>query len=374
MPDRYPKFKAAVAQLAPSFLNREETVEIACKGIEEAGRNGARLIAFPESFIPGYPYWLWMEPPFAAVRYFKDFFKNSVAVPSPSTKFLCQSARKAQCYVVMGMTLREGGTLYNAMLFIDDKGEIMGCRRKLVPTVVERTIWGRGDGSDLCVFDTELGKIGGLICGENNMYLVKYALLAKGEQIHVANFPGSPLKPMVGFTEAIDVILKSSAILGQIFVLNAINFVSTEMEKKIFDTDAKKEFYMHANNGGSSIFAPGGVYLQKPVLDKEMILYADIDMEMIISAKWASDCTGHYARPDVTRLLINEERYITHEIRKTGFKLLKEEDDQGWRDDLEKLAREIEKSGLPALKKQFANIAKKYGLKDVKGKAGKTRK
>lgn len=375
MPDIYPKFKAAVAQIAPSFLHREETVAIACRAIEEAGKEGARLIAFPESFIPGYPYWLWMEPPFAAARYFKDFFKNSVSVPSPSIDLLCRSARKARCYVVMGMTLREGGTLYNSMLFIDDQGEIMGCRRKLVPTVVERTIWGRGDGSDLCVFDTELGKIGGLICGENNMYLVKYALLAKGEQVHVANFPGSPLKPMAGFTEAIDLILRSSALLGQIFILNAVNFVSEEMEKKIFDTDAKKaSFYIHANNGGSSIIAPGGVYLQKPVLDKEMILYADIDMEMIISAKWSSDCIGHYARPDVTRLLINDERYVTHEIRKAGFELLAEQGDWELREDLEQLASEIEKSGSPALKKQFANVARKHGLKNLKGKAGKPRK
>lgn len=319
MPDSYPKFKAAVAQIAPSFLNREETVEISCKAIEEAGREGAKLIAFPESFIPGYPYWIWMEPPFAAARYFKDFFKNSVEVPSTSTKLLCQSAKKAGCYVVMGMTSREGGTLYNSMLFIDNKGEIMGYRRKLVPTVAERTIWGRGDGSDLCVYDTELGKIGGLICGENNMYLVKYALLAKGEQIHIANFPGSPLKPMVGFTEAIDLILRCSSILGQIFILNAINFVSEEMKKKIFDTDEKKKFYADTNNGGSSIISPRGIYLAKPVLNKEMIVYADIDLEMIIEAKWASDCTGHYARPDITRLLINEEKYLTYETRKSAF-------------------------------------------------------
>ena len=129
MPDSYPKFKAAVAQLAPSFLNREETVEIACNAIEEAGSKGAELIAFPESFIPGYPYWIWLEPPFASAAYFKDFFKNAVEVPSPATKRLCQSAKKGKCHVVMGMTLKEGGTLYNAMLFIDNRGDILGCRR-----------------------------------------------------------------------------------------------------------------------------------------------------------------------------------------------------------------------------------------------------
>ena len=359
--DSFPKFKVAVAQIAPSFLNRDETVAIACKAIEEAGKEGARLIAFPESFIPGYPYWLWMEPPFAAARYFKDFFKNSVTVPSPSTRLLCRSAKKANCHVVMGLCLREAGTLYNAMLFIDDEGEIMGYRRKLVPTVVERTIWGRGDGSDLCVFDTELGHIGGLICGENNMYLVKYALLAKGEQIHIANFPGIPLKPMVGFTDAIDLILRCDAILGQIFILNAINYVSEEMNKKIFDTDANlKEFYVPANNGGSSIIAPGGVHLVKPVLDKEMILYADIDMEMRISAKWASDCTGHYARPDITRLLINEERYVTHEIKKTGFNPAKETD-ASIHKDLEPLAQEINNSGSAKLKRLLQNYLSKIG-------------
>jgi aliphatic nitrilase len=365
-PDSYAKFKVAVAQISPSFLNREETVEIACRAIEEAGKEGARLIAFPESFIPGYPSWLWMEPPFAAARYFKNFFKNSVEVPSASTKLLCRSAKKAHCHVVMGMSLREGGTLYNSMLFIDDEGEIMGCRRKLIPTVVEKIIWGRGDGSDLCVFETELGNIGGLICGENNMYLVKYALLAKGEQIHIANFAGSPLKPMVGFTDAIDVILRSAAILGQIFILNAINYVSEEMNKKIFDTDEKrKEFYVNANNGGSSIIAPGGVYLVKPVLDKEMILYADIDMEMIIKAKWAADCTGHYARPDITRLLINEERYVTHEIRKTAFNPVREPDDEAINEDLELMAQEINNSGSLKLKRLFKKYKRKYGLRKM---------
>ena len=360
MPDIYPKFKAAVAQIAPSFLNREETVEIACKAIEEAGREGARLIAFPESFIPGYPYWVWMDPPFTAARYFKDFFKNSVEVPSPATKLLCQSAKKADCYVVMGMTLREGGTLYNSMLFISNKGDIMGCRRKLVPTVAERTVWGRGDGSDLQVYDTELGKIGGLICGENNMYLVKYALLAKGEQIHIANFPGSPLKPMTGFNEAIDLILRCASTLGQIFILNAINFVSEEMKGKIFDTDAKKEFYADTNNGGASIIAPRGTYLAKPVFNKELIVYAEIDLEMIIEAKWASDCTGHYARPDITRLLINEEKYLTHETSKSAFDYAGEENYREYDDDLKKIGDEIQKSNNKTLQNLFTNFLQKY--------------
>jgi aliphatic nitrilase len=360
MPDKFPKFRAAVAQVAPSFLDREETVAIACKTIEKAGKEGARLIAFPESFIPGYPYWIWMAPPFEAATYFKDFFKNAVEVPSPSTNLLCQSAKKANCHVVMGMTSREGGTLYNAMLFINNDGEILGYRRKLVPTVAERTIWGRGDGSDINVYDTELGRIGGLICGENNMHLVKYALLAKGEQIHISNFPGTPLKSMAGFNEAIDLILRSSALLGQIFILNAINFVSEAMKDKIFDTDAKKEFYADVNNGGSSIIGPRGVYLAEPVLNKEMILYAEIDLEMIIEAKWASDCIGHYARPDITKLLLNEEKNVIYEVQKSAVGFAGTKSSHEFNSDCRRLIDEIEKNGNESLRKFFKNFMQKY--------------
>jgi aliphatic nitrilase len=341
MPDSYPTFKAAVAQLAPSLLNREETVDIACKAIEKAGKEGAQLIAFPESFIPGYPYWLWIEAPFEAARYFRDFFKNAVEVPSVSTQLLCRAAKKANCHVVMGMSSIEGGTLYNAMLFIDNQGEIIGYRRKLVPTVVERTIWGRGDGSDLCVYNTELGKIGGLICGENNMYLVKFALLAKGEQIHIANFPSFPFKRQEWFSEAVDLTLRGAAIQGQIFILNAINYVSEDMEKKIFDTNEKKQFYCNTNIGGSSIIAPNGVHLVKPVFNKEIILYAEIDLEMIIDAKWMVDSTGHYARPDITKLLVNEEKYTNYEIRKSKFYAGGENLHQ-FKDDYKKLSIEAE--------------------------------
>lgn len=362
MPDSYPKFKAAVAQLAPSYLNREETVEIACRAIEEAGREGARIIAFPESFIPGYPYWLWIEPAFDAVRYFGEFFKNSIEVPSPSTRSLCRSAKKANCYVVMGMTSREAGTLYNAMLFINNVGEIIGYRRKLVPTVVERAIWGRGDGSDISVYDTEMGKVGGLICGENNMQLVKYALICKGEQIHVSNFPSFPFINQEWFSEAVDITLRGAAIQGQIFILNSINFVSEAMKEKVFDTEAKKEFYFDTNIGGSSIIAPNGVHLVKPVFNKEMILYTDIDMEMIIEAKWMVDSTGHYARPDITKLLLNEEKYVTHETMKSSLDLVREKNSQEFEDDLKELIRGIEKSQNRSLQNLSANFIQKYHL------------
>jgi aliphatic nitrilase len=261
----------------------------------------------------------------------------------------------------MGMTSREAGTLYNAMLFIDNSGEIMGYRRKLVPTVAERTVWGRGDGSDLQVFDTEVGKLGGLICGENNMYLVKYALLAKGEQIHVANFPGSPIKPMAGFNQAIDLILRCSATLGQIFILNAINYVSDEMIEMIFDSEEKKNaFYIDDNNGGASIISPRGTYLAEPVLNKEMIIYADIDMEMIIESKWSADCIGHYARPDVTKLVINETKNILLESSTSFAGSASDINNAEFANDLKNMLGEVDKSGNSALKNLFENFVRKY--------------
>jgi hypothetical protein len=192
------------------------------------------------------------------------------------------------------------------------------------------------------------------------MFLVKYALLAKGEQVHIANFPGTPLKEMTGFNDAIDLILRSYAILGQIFILNAINYVSSEMLDTIFDSEQKKESYRKINNGGASIISPRGTYCAEPVLNKEMIVYADIDLEMIIDAKWASDCTGHYARPDITRLVINEEKYCTHEVKRTLFHCSQEEQSKKFEDDLKKLTDAVEKSRDKTLKHLFSNFIREY--------------
>ena len=192
------------------------------------------------------------------------------------------------------------------------------------------------------------------------MFLVKYALLAKGEQVHVANFPGTPLKEMAGFNDAIDVILRSYAILGQIFILNAINYVSKEMLDTIFDSEQKRASYRKVNNGGASIISPRGTYLAEPVLDKEMIVYADIDLEMIIDAKWASDCIGHYARPDITRLVIHEEKYRTHETIPALLHSAHGEQSRTFADDLKKLTDAVEKSRDTNLKNLLTHFIREY--------------
>ncbi|KKL46972.1 hypothetical protein LCGC14_2340230 [marine sediment metagenome] len=191
MSDEYPKFTAAAIQAAPVFLNREATVDKACALIAEAASQGARLIVFPETWVPAYPFWI-ATPQIFTPAAFVELFKNSVEVPSDATDALCRAAAKAGTYVVIGINERDAeskGTLYNSLLYIDDAGKVLGVHRKLMPSFTERTIWGWGDGSGLQVFDTPLGRLGGLICWEHEMTLVKYALYAKGEQVHASVWP-----------------------------------------------------------------------------------------------------------------------------------------------------------------------------------------
>ena len=304
MGDQYPKFKAAAVMAAPVFLDREATTEKACALIAEAGRNGARLTVFPEVFIPGYPYWIWLMTPTQGAPFFVRLFKNSVEVTSPSVDRLGQAARAAGTYVVMGMTEREGGTLYNTLLYINDRGEVMGRHRKLQPTLVERTVWGKGDGSDLRVFDTELGKIGGLICWEHTMDLTRYALTAMGEQIHIAAWPGTSTlnhNPHATIFNAVtDAAARHHALAGQTFVINVQNVIGSDIVEQLGFKD--RPDMITAGGGWSAIIGPSGQFLAGPLVGEERILYAELDLEEIILAKYACDSAGHYARPDVLRL------------------------------------------------------------------------
>ena len=194
MGDVYPKVKLAAAQAAPVWLNREATVQKACSLIEEAGRNGAQIVAFPEGYLPGFPDWFnWYMPRSPeSIRFSKELIKNAIEVPSPATDELCAAARRAGTYVVMGMNERDPGTmgsLFNALLFISPEGEILGVHRKIVPTSTERLIHWFGDGTSLRTYETPYGALGGLICGENTNSLARFALLAQQERVHVAAWP-----------------------------------------------------------------------------------------------------------------------------------------------------------------------------------------
>ncbi|MBW2538489.1 MAG: carbon-nitrogen hydrolase family protein [Deltaproteobacteria bacterium] len=298
--------RVAAVQAAPIFLDKDGTIEKACKLIQEAGRNGAKLIVFPESFIPTFPYWSNYHPegpPWA--RTFTKLFKNSVEIPSADTEILGKAAKQAGAYVVMGLNERDtiyGGSLYNTLLFLDPEGRIMGKHRKLMPTHHERLYWGCGDGSGLNVYSTAIGKLGGLICYEHHMTLSKYALYAQGEQIHCAVWPGWPGNPKYDNLDIVHTASRQYAFEGQCFVVCACGWIHPEMIPD--DFEFKNEMDCQSR-GGSTIITPLGTLLADPLLDQEGIVYGDLKMDLIIKAKAFVDCTGHYARWDVLSLNFN---------------------------------------------------------------------
>jgi predicted amidohydrolase len=310
------KFKAAVVQAAPVFLDREATVEKGCRLIEEAAAGGAQLVAFPETWIPGYPVWASRIPAWRIYRpgqrLFARLFRNAVEVPSPATEALCQAARRAGVYVVMGLNEREAefgrGTLYNTILFIGNDGRILGRHRKLMPTFHERTVWGLGDGSGLQVYATELGRLGGLVCWEHWMPLARYSLHAMGEEVHAALWPSTYGQDAVD-GEMVQVASRHYAHEGRAFVLAACSYLTREMLPKDFELGQQvADWPDRLLWGGSAIIAPDGRYLAGPAYEGEAILYADLDLEEIPQLKQSLDVTGHYARPDVFHLTVDRRR------------------------------------------------------------------
>ena len=313
MGDHYPKFKAAAIQAAPVFLDRDATVEKACKLIEEAAGKGAKLIAFPEVFIPAYPAWNRLMPPFKARNYFLELVKNSVEVPSPSTEKICETARKANAYVVMGINEKVPetlGTLYNTNLVIDRKGKILGAHRKLMPTFVEKITWGCGDGHSLRVYDTDCGKIGTLPCSENGNSLARFALIAQGEQVHVANYPGFPAGEGSGYDLGYTIGICSAfqAFEGKLFNVVPSCIFTKEMADLLAETEEEHRMLSKGNNSLTAIYGPNGKCIAGPLdPNEEGMVIAEIDIEQIILQKLIQDFAGHYNRFDVLSLNLNRQ-------------------------------------------------------------------
>ncbi len=291
--------KIAAAQLSPVFLNKEKTVEKACKAIAEAGENGAKVIVFPEAFISGYPDWVWLIPNSKSAdlnKLYVELVENSASIPDNTTTRLCDAAKTAGVFVVIGLHERNsetsGTSLYNSLLFINEQGNIVGKHRKLIPTGGERLIWAQGDGSTLRSYSTQAGKIAGLICWENYMPLARNAIYESGAQILAApTWDKSP-----NWLQSMQHIARE----GGLFVVSvcmALNMddIPDEYEfKKLYPHDRK-----WINVGNSCIICPKGQILAGPLEATEGILYADIDLNVITEAKRMFDVVGHYSRPDV---------------------------------------------------------------------------
>jgi aliphatic nitrilase len=300
-------YTVAVVQAAPVFMQLDATVDKGIALIEEAAARGARLIAFPECWVPGYPWWAWLSAPAHNLKYFGAYHENSLSVDSPPFERLAEAARANGIFVSMGASERDHGSLYMAQFLFSDTGELIQARRKLKPTFVERTVFGEGDGSDLAVSETALGRIGQLNCWEHLQPLTKYAMFSLHEQIHIGAWPSfSCYRQAYSLGAELNTsVSRVYAAEGQCFVLASCALISDDMVAMLAETPEHHEL-IESGGGHSRIFGPDGNALCEPLAENEEgILYADIDLGAISIAKCFADPVGHYARPDVTRLLLN---------------------------------------------------------------------
>jgi nitrilase len=305
----FQKIKVAVIQAASVLFDREASVEKACHLTQEAAAQGAKLVLLPEAFIPAYPRGLSFGVVIGSRSQegrltWQRYWANAVDVPGPATEALGEAARQANVYLAIGVIERDsqfsGGTLYCTLLYFNPAGQLIGKHRKLKPTASERLIWGEGDGSTLTVLDTELGKVGGLICWENFMPLARMALYGKGVEIYLA--------PTADSRESWQATLQHIACEGRCFVLGCNQYVTKSMYPvDLIGLEDLANLPEVMCRGGSVIISPLGKTLAGPLYDQEGFLIAELDMAEIAQSKYDFDVTGHYARPDIFQLIINEK-------------------------------------------------------------------
>jgi len=320
-----PIVKAAAVQAAPVFMDLNATVEKSVKLIEEAASKGCDLVVFPETWLPGYPWYIWLNNTMRNMKYFGDYHANSIEVGGDEFNTLARAARDNNIFVSAGASERDHGSLYIAQFLFGSDGSVLSARRKLKPTHQERTVFGDGDGSDLAVVETDLGRIGQLACWEHLQPLSKYAMYSMHEQIHCAAWPSFSAMPQAYALgpELNNAASQLYAAEGQCFVIGACGIVSPEMIDIMVENDEHKEILL-AGGGHAVIFGPDGAPLADKIPENEEgLLIADLDMGAITISKVFADPVGHYSRPDVTRLLLNRRPQPVTET------YMPEDDEQG---------------------------------------------
>lgn len=301
--------RVAAVQSEPVWFDGDATVDKACRIIDDAAANGAKVIGFPEVYVSGYPWWLWINSPWQAGRFTRSYYASSMGLADARMRQIMDAARRNGIFVVMGYSELAGGTLYISQVFIDDSGEIVANRRKLKPTHVERTLFGEGDGSDLFVADTAVGRIGGLNCWEHYQALTIFTMTALHEQIHVASWPSNDIfQPAYNQTIDADRNMTSVyAALTQSFVICSTQVIGPSAQVA-WELDESEKDKLPVGGGWAGIYGPDGDELTRAdrlAPDAEGILYADIDLNDIVGVKSHLDPVGHYSRPDVFNLHIN---------------------------------------------------------------------
>lgn len=303
--------KVAAVQAEPVWFDLEKTLDKTIDLIERAAADGVDLIAFPETWLPGYPLFLWTLPAPEQISWVGRYHANSVRVDGPEMRRLREAARSNRIAVVVGYSEKAHGSLYLAQTAIGAAGEIIFHRRKIKPTHVERTLFGEGDGSDLVVKDTEYGRLGALNCWEHIQPLLKYAMYAQNEQIHVSGWPCFGMMGMIPQLSPVANIgaSRTYALEGGCFVLASTQMMSDEGIETFRLADGSLPPVYNGGGGFATIFGPDSSQLSESLDEHtEGYVTADIDLAWIDLAKNAADPAGHYSRPDITRLILNTER------------------------------------------------------------------
>jgi nitrilase len=316
----YPRFKACAAHVAPVYLNASATIEKACSLIGEAGRNGARLIAFPESYVPAFPIWASVQAPIKNHEFFKRLASNSLRVPGPEVDVLCDAARANEMIVSIGISERSPlsvGALWNSNLLIGADGSILNHHRKLVPTFYEKLIWAPGDGAGLHVCDTPIGKLGMLICGENTNPLARYALIAQGEQVHISSYPPVwPTRPSnepgrYDLASAIRIRAGAHSFEGKVFNVVSSGFLDARTLEELGHVDKEaRDTLENSARGVTVVIGPSGEVISDTLSEQEGLLYHEIDITLCVEPKQFHDIVGYYNRFDVFDLRVNRARTV----------------------------------------------------------------